>query len=93
MLAFWRTNYVILRMFVRNMRLGWTRAPEVAGGVPSQEPDRWATKGQQPPQNPNDPQRTRPAENRSRKSSNALKRPSDLDYGTEGQRFESSGAS
>jgi hypothetical protein len=42
----------------------------------------WATTGQQPPQNPNDPQRTRPAENRSRKSPNALKRTPGLSYGT-----------
>jgi hypothetical protein len=53
---------------------------------------RWATKGQQPPQNPNDLQRTRPRQNRSRTRPNALRRPPSLDYGTEGQRFESSRA-
>ena len=63
-----------------------------AGGLPSREPDRWATNGQQPPQNPNDPQRTRPRENRSRTAPNALERTPSQDYGTEGQRFESSRA-
>jgi len=44
---------------------------------------------------PTEPQRSptnSPRENRSRKSPNALKRPSGPNYGTEGQRFESSRA-
>jgi hypothetical protein len=36
---------------------------------------RWATRGQQTPQNPNDPQRTRLAQTRIPKRSNALRRP------------------
>ena len=51
----------------------------------------WATKGQQPPQNPNDPQRTRLPENRSRTHPNALKRPPGLDYGT-ASRYDRRGA-
>lgn len=89
MLAFWRTDDVILRMFVRSMGPGPAprKLPAVteSGAVPV------GNKGQQPPRTPNDPQRTRPARNRSRKSPNALELPPGRAYGT-APRYDRRGA-